>query len=132
MMMRHMKQIPIPDRSDWLNYPSTHEYLIPPAEAVTAVGQYVQLHDTAPETLTAFSRHFSTYLLLAGLEAEAEYKQLLGDAGIMTGMRVLDVSCGSGLHAHFMLDLGTAEVVGLDLAEPALALARGLPCFTGV
>jgi len=80
----------MPDRSDWLDHLATHDYLIPPTEAVTAVDQYVHLRDASPEMLAAFSRYFSAYLLLAGIEAEAEYKQALRDAGMTAGMRVLD------------------------------------------
>jgi SAM-dependent methyltransferase len=38
--------------------------------------------------------------------------------------RVLDVACGSGRVAEFVLDAGASAYVGVDFSEPMLALAR--------
>ncbi|WP_223862869.1 class I SAM-dependent methyltransferase [Pseudomonas cannabina] len=52
--------------------------------------------------------------------------QLLMDAGICSGMRILDVGCGSGDVAFLLSDLvGSAgEIVGVDHDGAALANAR--------
>lgn len=42
----------------------------------------------------------------------------------MTGSRVLDLGCGAGQLAHHLAERGAAEVVGVDLSETMLALAR--------
>jgi SAM-dependent methyltransferase len=41
-----------------------------------------------------------------------------------TGRRVLDLGCGVGQLAHHLAGAGAAEVVGLDLSERMLGLAR--------
>ena len=52
--------------------------------------------------------------------------QLLMDAGISSGMRVLDVGCGAGDVAFLLSGLvgSTGEVVGIDHDNNALATAR--------
>jgi ubiquinone/menaquinone biosynthesis C-methylase UbiE len=53
-------------------------------------------------------------------------EHVLGLAGLQPGMRVLDVGCGPGdvsfLAARFVGESGT--VIGVDAAEPAIAVAR--------
>jgi SAM-dependent methyltransferase len=53
-------------------------------------------------------------------------QRLLDDCGIEEGMRILDVGCGSGELSIMASELvGTCgEVVGLDISESTLALAR--------
>ncbi len=53
-------------------------------------------------------------------------RQFLRDAGIVPGMRVLDVGCGAGAIAFLAADLvGEAgEVIGVDRAPAALVAAR--------
>jgi SAM-dependent methyltransferase len=52
--------------------------------------------------------------------------QLLMDAGIGAGMRVLDVGCGSGDVAFLLSGLvgASGEVVGIDHSDDALVMAR--------
>ncbi|MDG6399985.1 methyltransferase domain-containing protein [Pseudomonas quasicaspiana] len=52
--------------------------------------------------------------------------QLLMDAGISSGMRVLDAGCGTGDVAYLLASLvgDTGEVVGIDHDDNALAMAR--------
>ena len=51
--------------------------------------------------------HPTTRLCLAGVE-------LIGDRGLLSGARVLDVGCGSGILAIAAAKLGAADVVGVD------------------
>ncbi|MGK5112683.1 MULTISPECIES: methyltransferase domain-containing protein [unclassified Geodermatophilus] len=57
----------------------------------------------------------------------AEWAPLLADvAGVRPGQEVLDVACGTGIVARTVADrlAGTGRVVGLDLNEAMLAVAR--------
>jgi SAM-dependent methyltransferase len=45
-------------------------------------------------------------------------------AALCAGKRVLDVACGDGYGAFILARQGTAEVVGVDIAEEAIAVAR--------
>lgn len=59
-----------------------------------------------------------------GLEAAGEWqelKQLLPD---FRGLRVLDLGCGYGWHCIYAAQQGAAEVVGIDLSEKMLEVAR--------
>jgi SAM-dependent methyltransferase len=42
----------------------------------------------------------------------------------VTGSRVLDLGCGAGQFAHHLAERGAAEVIGVDLSETMLTLAR--------
>jgi len=42
----------------------------------------------------------------------------------MSGHSVLDIGCGSGRYVHTCLKLGAARVVGIDLSEEMLSIAR--------
>lgn len=59
-------------------------------------------------------------------DASALTRRLLIDAGIASGMRVLDVGCGYGLVSRLAADIVGArgQVVGVDRDAAALALAR--------
>ena len=59
-----------------------------------------------------------------GLEGAGEWhllKQMLPD---FTGKRVLDLGCGYGWHCVYAMQQGAASVVGVDLSEKMLAVAR--------
>jgi SAM-dependent methyltransferase len=60
----------------------------------------------------------------AGWERAAELGDLLGLLPDVAGCRVLDLGCGAGQLAHHLATRGAAEVVGVDLSERMLALAR--------
>jgi 2-polyprenyl-3-methyl-5-hydroxy-6-metoxy-1,4-benzoquinol methylase len=45
-------------------------------------------------------------------------------ASVCTGRRVLDAACGEGYGSHMLAELGAASVVGVDIAEEAIAVAR--------
>ncbi|HVW20887.1 MAG TPA: methyltransferase domain-containing protein [Opitutaceae bacterium] len=51
------------------------------------------------------------------------YEELVGKWAGQPGKRLLDLCCGTGLHSLTAAHLG-ADVVGLDLAEESLALAK--------
>ena len=53
-------------------------------------------------------------------------------AGDVTGLRVLDVGCGSGRYSVEFAERGAAEVVGVDFSEDMLALAREHAVAAGV
>jgi len=60
----------------------------------------------------------------AGWERAAELGELLGLLPEVDGGRVLDLGCGAGQLAHHLATRGAAEVIGVDLSERMLALAR--------
>lgn len=60
----------------------------------------------------------------AGWEGAMEQPYLLGLLPDVTELRVLDLGCGAGQLAKHLADAGAAEVVGVDVSEQMLALAR--------
>src|SRR5918911_3461894 len=51
----------------------------------------------------------------------ADFMALLPD---VTGGRVLDLGCGAGQLSRHLAEVGAAEVIGVDVSERMLALAR--------
>ena len=66
----------------------------------------------------------ASYGLLTGQIAARVVDRLLDAAGIVTGMRVLDVGTGPGYAAQRASERG-AVATGVDIADEMLALARG-------
>lgn len=60
----------------------------------------------------------------AGWERAAERADLLALLPEVDGRRVLDLGCGAGQLARHLATIGAAEVVGVDVSERMLALAR--------
>ena len=60
----------------------------------------------------------------AGWTTAFELPSLLSLLPDVTGRRVLDLGCGAGQLAHYLAERGAAEVIGVDLSESMLALAR--------
>lgn len=60
----------------------------------------------------------------AGWQRAMEHADLLALLPDVAGRRVLDLGCGAGQLAHHLATAGAAEVVGLDVSERMLALAR--------
>jgi SAM-dependent methyltransferase len=61
------------------------------------------------------------YSFTKGTHQEVDF--LVGALGLAPGVRVLDIGCGPGRHAHALAARGF-EVVGVDLSERFIALAR--------
>jgi 2-polyprenyl-3-methyl-5-hydroxy-6-metoxy-1,4-benzoquinol methylase len=60
----------------------------------------------------------------AGWERGMEHADLLALLPEVDGRRVLNLGCGAGQLAHYLGTTGAAEVVGVDVSERMLALAR--------
>jgi SAM-dependent methyltransferase len=60
----------------------------------------------------------------AGWGRAMEHADLLALLPGVDGRRVLDLGCGAGQLAHYLATTGAAEVVGVDVSERMLALAR--------
>src|SRR5438309_10786377 len=60
----------------------------------------------------------------AGWERAMEHSDLLALLPEVGGRRVLDLGCGAGQLARYLATTGAAEVVGVDVSERMLALAR--------
>src|SRR5215470_9452705 len=60
----------------------------------------------------------------AGWERAAEHADLLALLPPIEGRRVLDLGCGAGQLARHLAETGAADVVGVDVSERMLALAR--------
>jgi len=66
----------------------------------------------------------SAYLRYSFTKGTAQEVEFLVDAlGLQSGMRLLDVGCGPGRHAHAFAELGL-EVVGVDISQRFVDLAR--------
>ncbi len=50
-----------------------------------------------------------------------EIKAVMRQGGIVAGMGVLDAACGSGAKSRLLLDIGAAQVVGVDVDADELA-----------
>ena len=51
-------------------------------------------------------------------------RKLVG--GDLRGQRCLDIACGSGQSTRILAEMNPAELVGLDIAEPMIEIARQL------
>jgi SAM-dependent methyltransferase len=60
----------------------------------------------------------------AGWQRAVEHADLLSLLPDVAGRRVLDLGCGAGQLAHYLATVGAAEVIGIDVSERLLALAR--------
>jgi ubiquinone/menaquinone biosynthesis C-methylase UbiE len=64
------------------------------------------------------------YSFTKGTEQEVAF--LMDALSLRPGMRVLDVGCGPGRHAHALAQRGI-DVVGIDISETFIELARQTP-----
>lgn len=60
----------------------------------------------------------------SGWARAAEHADLLALLPDVNGRRVLDVGCGAGQLARHLATCGAAEVIGVDVSERMLELAR--------
>ena len=60
----------------------------------------------------------------AGWRRAMEHADLLGLLPGAAGRRVLDLGCGAGQLAQYLAVAGAAEVLGVDVSERMLAVAR--------
>jgi SAM-dependent methyltransferase len=81
-----------------------------------------------PQNIYDDPRFFAGYSQLerfgAGWQRAMEHADLLALLGEVAGRRVLDLGCGAGQLAHHLAGSGAAEVVGVDVSERMLAVAR--------
>ena len=67
-----------------------------------------------------------------GLEGAGEWKTLRPMLPDFSGKRVLDLGCGYGWHAFYAAENGAEKVLGIDLSEKMLAVAREKNTFPNV
>jgi SAM-dependent methyltransferase len=81
-----------------------------------------------PQNIYDDARFFAGYSQLerfgAGWQRAMEHHDLLGLIGDPTGMRVLDLGCGTGQLAQHLASLGAREVLAVDVSARMLELAQ--------
>jgi 2-polyprenyl-3-methyl-5-hydroxy-6-metoxy-1,4-benzoquinol methylase len=81
-----------------------------------------------PQNIYDDPRFFAGYSTLerfgAGWKRAMEHADLLALLPNVNARRVLDLGCGAGQLSHHLATSGAAEVVGVDVSERMLALAR--------
>lgn len=81
---------------------------------------------TAQEAHFAFGKNWASYAKVVTEEQIGEavkgLRRLVG--GGLDGKRLIDIGCGSGLHALAALRLGAAEVVAVDVDPDSVATTR--------
>ncbi|MBS5820811.1 MAG: class I SAM-dependent methyltransferase [Enterococcus gilvus] len=79
---------------------------------------------------------FDSYSQMArskqGLDGAGEWQTLKGLLPDFEGKRVLDLGCGYGWHCFYAAEHGATSVVGVDLSEKMLAVAREKNTFSTV
>ena len=84
--------------------------------------------DRSPQNIYDDPAFFAGYSRLerfgAGWTKAFEYPAFMSLLPDVTGMRVLDLGCGAGRLAHHLAESGAAEVIGVDLSERMLEVAR--------
>jgi SAM-dependent methyltransferase len=84
--------------------------------------------DQPPQNIYDDPAFFAGYSRLerfgAGWTTAFELPSFLSLLPEVTGSRVLDLGCGAGQLARFLAERGAAEVIGVDLSETMLSLAR--------
>ena len=82
----------------------------------------------APQNIYDDPRFFAGYAQMerfgSGWELALEHVDFLALLPSVQGRRVLDLGCGAGQLALHLATAGAAEVIGIDLSERMLKLAR--------
>ncbi len=71
-----------------------------------------------------FSRYSAMPRSVDGLEAAGEWHALRSLLPPAKGLRIVDLGCGFGWHCRYLADQGAQEVIGVDVSEKMLAVAR--------
>lgn len=84
--------------------------------------------DEEPQNIYDDPAFFAGYSSLerfgAGWERAMEHADLLALLPAVDNRRALDLGCGAGQLVHRLATMGAAEVVGIDVSERMLSLAR--------
>jgi ubiquinone/menaquinone biosynthesis C-methylase UbiE len=110
-------------QSEWVDYLRLIDVLLDREQIVAFASRETDDSHTFEDE---FVRRFTAYFTLLAIDHEQELKSIFHDMGIAQGMQVLDVGCGGGANGHFLLDMGVAEVTGLDSSDRVLEIAHGL------
>ena len=73
---------------------------------------------------TFFEKYSRFPRSVEGLSAAGEWHELQKMLPSFSGKRVLDLGCGFGWHSIYAAEHGAASVVGIDISEKMLAVAR--------
>lgn len=88
----------------------------------------VVMADAEPQNIYDDPAFFAGYSTLerfgTGWERAVEHADLLALLPGVDGGRVLDLGCGAGQLAYHLATIGATEVVGIDVSERMLTLAR--------
>lgn len=84
--------------------------------------------DPSPQNVYDDPQFFAGYSRLerfgAGWTRAYEFPSFMSLLPDVTGLRVLDLGCGAGRLAHHLAGSGAADVIGVDLSERMLEVAR--------
>lgn len=69
---------------------------------------------------------------IKGLEGAGEWHAMQPLLPDFSGKRVLDLGCGFGWHCRYAAEQGAAYVLGVDISEKMLAVARGKTPYANV
>ncbi len=73
---------------------------------------------------TFFEKYSQMRRSIQGLEGAGEWKTLEAMLPDFQGKRVLDLGCGYGWHCQYAIEHGAKSVIGVDLSDKMLAVAR--------
>jgi SAM-dependent methyltransferase len=73
---------------------------------------------------TFFTKYSQMNRSVKGLEGAGEWKTLEKMLPDFKGKRVLDLGCGFGWHCQYAVEHGAASVIGVDISEKMLAVAK--------
>lgn len=71
-----------------------------------------------------FEKYSQMNRSIYGLDGAGEWQTLKAMLPDFQGKRVLDLGCGFGWHCHYAIEQGAALVVGVDISEKMIAVAK--------